>query len=173
MAHEIIITEALKKRFWDKIEKADGCWKWKASTNKDRGYGRIGVKAGICVNAHRVSWVIHNGSIPGDLFVCHKCDNPPCCNPEHLFLGTRQDNVDDMILKKRGKHFNTSEFFGVHWHSSNERWVSFIYWNGKLKILSRHKDKIEAARNHDRIAYIVYGERVKLNFPNEYTHPVE
>lgn len=172
MRHQIIITEELKKRFWEKVEKTEGCWKWRASVNQ-RGYGRFGVSSGKGVNAHRVSWVIHNGQIPGDLFVCHKCDNPPCCNPEHLFLGTRQQNVDDMILKKRGKHFKTSDFFGVNWHSGNERWVSFIYWRGKIKTLSRHKDKIEAARNYDRIAYIVYGERTKLNFPNEYTQVVE
>ena len=77
-----------------------GCWEWKGSRDK-QGYGLIG---GLHDKrrTHRVAWILAFGPIPNDLFVCHKCDNPPCCNPDHFFLGTAQDNHDDMIQKGRG-----------------------------------------------------------------------
>jgi len=53
--------------------------------------------------AHRVAWELHYGPIPQNMQVLHRCDNPPCCNPDHLFLGTQADNVADMIAKKRGR----------------------------------------------------------------------
>jgi len=85
--------------FWKKVIKKDGCWEWAACTNES-GYGifHTGKKTD---RAHRVSWILTNGEIPSGLFVCHKCDNPPCTNPDHLFLGTNKDNVDDMIAKGR------------------------------------------------------------------------
>lgn len=171
---EIIITDSLVKRFWEKVEKSEDCWIWTASKS-ERGYGRIGLTAGKAVNASRVSWVIHNGPIPGDLFVCHTCDNPSCVSPHHLFLGTRQDNINDMMIKKRSRHFNKNEYYGVKWEERTHeglnrkgRWASLICVDGKMKRLGRHTSVIEAARNYDRIAYVVFGERKLLNFPEEY-----
>lgn len=86
-------------RFWKGFEKSEnGCWNWKLSKNIG-GYGVINAFGEQ--TAHRVSWIIHNGKIPDGLCVLHKCDNPPCCNPAHLFLGTNQDNMTDKALKKR------------------------------------------------------------------------
>lgn len=172
MAHrEFEITENLLKRFWEKVEKTETCWIWKAFKNK-QGYGRIGLSSGKCINAHRVSYVIHKGKIPEDQFICHTCDNPSCVNPDHLFAGTRQDNIDDMIIKKRSRHFNNHIFYGVvieeRKGNQKSRYRSFICKNEKMIYLSRHTSLMEAARNYDRIAYIVFGERVKLNFPEEY-----
>lgn len=86
-------------RFWGRVEKTDGCWLWRAGTN--RGYG-IAWVGGRIKKAHRVSWEEVNGPIPPGMFVCHRCDNPPCVRPSHLFLGTNADNMRDMSEKGRG-----------------------------------------------------------------------
>lgn len=173
---ELNLTESDIRRFWVKVEikSEDECWNWTAFKNK-QGYGRFGSSSCRCVNAHRVSWTIAFGPIPEGHFVCHRCDNPSCVNPKHLFTGTRQDNVDDMVIKKRSRHFKNHEFYGVVWESREKeggekrgRWRSFVCINQKMIYLSRHTGLVDAARNYDRIAYIVYGEREKLNFPEEY-----
>lgn len=86
--------------FLDKlIVLEDGCWEWSHSRNSE-GYGNIWVDK-KCKKAHRVSYELHFGPIPEGLLVCHHCDNPPCCNPDHLFLGTDADNTQDKVNKGR------------------------------------------------------------------------
>lgn len=65
------------------------------------GYGKLKVPGGYTVRAHRFAYFLANGTDPGELMVCHRCDNPPCCNPAHLFLGTNQDNQRDCESKGR------------------------------------------------------------------------
>ena len=79
--------------------KTDDCWLWQKSKTK-QGYGQTTYKKKR-MYTHRVSWTIHNGEIPDGAQVLHKCDTPPCVNPDHLFLGTNRDNVDDKIAKGR------------------------------------------------------------------------
>ncbi len=174
---ELYVNDSILKRFWEKVEKSDGCWIWKAFKNK-QGYGRIGIAAGECVNAHRLSYVIHKGQIPEDHFICHTCDNPSCVNPEHLFTGTRQDNINDMMIKKRSRHFQNNVYYGVQrvertydGPDQKARYRSIICIDGKMKHLGYHVSVLEAARNYDRLAYIKYGERTLLNFPEQYVSP--
>lgn len=92
-------------RFWDKVDQpyvGHGCWQWLAGKDKD-GYGNLALpgRRGGSIRAHRFSWVLHYGSIPEGMLVLHKCDNPSCVNPVHLFLGTYHDNYHDMKTKKR------------------------------------------------------------------------
>ena len=101
------VARPLHERFWLKIPSRPilPCWRWSSYKDKD-GYGKIVRDGGANgdVGAHRVSWEIHFGDIPEGLYVCHKCDNPECCNPTHLFLGTALDNSRDRERKGRGRN---------------------------------------------------------------------
>lgn len=89
----------LPTRFWIKVEKTEGCWLWTGATIRD-GYGTITID-GRSVKAHRIAWELTYGPIPEGMLVCHRCDNPSCVRPDHLFLGTHADNVHDCIQKGR------------------------------------------------------------------------
>ena len=92
------LNESDLKRFWAKVEKTDTCWIWTGA--KRGGYGMFRFKTGSPVGAHRISYQLATGKYPKE-FVLHSCDNPACVNPEHLFVGTHQDNMDDMYAKNR------------------------------------------------------------------------
>lgn len=85
--------------FWRLVQKLDGCWRWLGA--RERHGLTYGYRGRPRVWAHRYSWELHNGPIPSGLFVLHRCDNPPCVNPEHLFLGTLADNNRDRDQKGR------------------------------------------------------------------------
>jgi len=94
------------KRFCDKVQKSETCWLWTGRLNND-GYGRMGAAVGRhAVYAHRIAWELHNGKIPDDMCILHHCDNPPCVRPDHLFLGTRRDNLADMRTKGRARVYD-------------------------------------------------------------------
>ena len=91
------------------VPKSSGCIEWsKSKTNAGYGQIMVGGRGGKMMAAHRVAWELKHGPIPDGLFVCHSCDNKGCVNPDHMFLGSYKDNVDDMVRKGRQKRGRVS-----------------------------------------------------------------
>ncbi len=84
--------------FWARVCKGPGCWYWQGPLH-ETGYGNAAVDG--VRGSHRIAWTLTNGDIPKNLCVLHRCDNRVCVNPEHLFLGTKKDNFQDMVSKGR------------------------------------------------------------------------
>lgn len=87
-------------RFWSKVDKAGECWLWTGARN-DLGYGSFSADGRHTELAHRTAWRLTQGTIPDGILICHRCDNPPCVRPKHLFAGTNTDNVADQMAKGR------------------------------------------------------------------------
>ncbi len=92
---------SLPERFWEKVRKGPDCWEWIGCRQASCGYGVIKVDGKVEL-AHRISWKLVNGD-PQQLCVLHRCDNPPCVNPAHLFLGSHLENMRDRDFKERSK----------------------------------------------------------------------
>lgn len=109
-------------RFASKVEvRPTGCWKWTGAIDRSIGYGVIGMggKVDGTEYAHRVSWMLAHGPIPQGKEICHTCDHRWCVNPDHLFAGTRSDNMKDAHAKKRTK-------IPSRWHSN-----VWNFWEGE------------------------------------------
>lgn len=120
------------------------CWVWTGATN-NFGYGQIhnGIKN---VYAHRLSWEIHNGTLAAGLCVLHRCDNPPCVNPAHHFIGTKKQNSEDMVAKGRAARQGTR---ATHCHRGHELTPENTIINSK-----RHPNKYcRTCRNAWQRAY--------------------
>ena len=137
-----------KKRFWKHVDKRgeNECWEWKAYCNS-LGYGQIMVthpKSRCAQYVHRVSWIIHNKEIPLGMCVLHKCDNPSCVNPDHLFLGTRADNNHDMINKGRAPDRKGERAPNRKLTSMEVKEIRRLYIDGiKRKLIARQFNIVE------------------------------
>jgi len=122
--------------FWQRIFIRDtGCWEWQASKKRD-GYGQVKCDGRMQLT-HRVAYELCIGLIPPGMKVCHHCDNPPCVNPLHLFLGSDADNNHDMILKGRAKHIRGSQvararFTEAEVKAIRAEWVPYKFSASKL-----------------------------------------
>jgi len=138
------------ERFWAKVDRSGDCWLWTAGVWKSRGgYGKFQAGSSRAnarvVYAHRQAWELTNGAIPEGAIVRHRCDNPPCVNPDHLVLGDQTDNLRDMQRRGRGRTGLTSHFRGVSWDRGRQKWQAHAYHNGTTKALGRFDSEEEAA----------------------------
>src|SRR5260370_813907 len=123
----------VEKRFWSKVDTSfvpGECWEWDG-TKDECGYGKF-LLLGKKVQAHRLAWKLTRYFLPDYLCVCHECDNPSCCNPSHLFLGTQNDNMQDKMRK--GRHVKRS--------GTGKSKVGEQHWKSKLL----EKDVVEIRR---------------------------
>lgn len=160
-----MFNEREKASFWIKAKQTNYCWEWEGG--KDNcGYGRF--NHSLEVLAHRISYQLLYGRIEKEIHILHRCDNPGCINPDHLFVGTHQENMIDKMKKGRARHFGRrSQYYGVTWRKDSKCWRSYLVINRKMKHLKNHKTELEAAKYYDQKAFSI-GIKDKLNFPGDY-----
>lgn len=134
MRNILPLSQRELERFNKNIATSDGCWGW-TGPRHDFGYGVFALKRDGKWGreyAHRLAWLVNFGDIPDGLCVCHRCDNPPCTNPDHLFIGTNGDNIRDAIAKGRTpigtkegavNHNDTMQRGDAHWSHRHDEWV--------------------------------------------------
>lgn len=124
----------IDERFWSKVNVGnfDECWEWQASRNNDNyGTFRVGTKI---KSSHRVCWELSYGKIPDGQQVLHRCDNPPCCNPRHLFLGLHLDNMQDRNRKGRARNLYGEEHGKSKLTEQEVKEIRIEYANGNISM---------------------------------------
>ncbi|MFZ5669087.1 MAG: HNH endonuclease signature motif containing protein [Pseudomonadota bacterium] len=149
-----------------------GCRLWTGELS-DKGYGRIWI-GGQRQRAHRVAWEAHFGPIPEGMLVCHSCDTPACVNPDHLWVGTVEENNADKLRKGRAatgpriagrREPGAIPYVGVTW--SGERYQARFTHGGVRRCLGNFETAEAAARAYDDAAAAVHGEAARQNFPRQ------
>lgn len=141
------MSQTTEKRFWSKVDigRKNRCWKWQGATDGHNvgafGWGRGSKRL---IKAPRAAWILTHGSIPKDRpFILHKCDNPICVNPNHLFPGTQTDNMQDCSRKGRVRNFGVNFKFPLRGSM-----------NGNSKLLARQVRMIRRRRPKEKISLL-------------------
>lgn len=124
--------KTIQEQLWDRVKiDSNGCRNWLGSKIK-QGYGRVHFKREMWL-AHRLAWFVTYGNIPSGICVLHRCDNPGCINLDHLFLGTRRDNMQDMISKKRQRYsFILGHLYSAKLTPNQAKEIRILYANGNI-----------------------------------------
>jgi len=150
---------SLEERIWNKIvktENKDDCWIFKGARSRN-GYGKIIVDGKLKL-AHRMLYIINNGPISKELVIMHTCDNPPCCNPNHLKLGTQGDNNRDCVNKKRRKYFTRTYHHNSVFNNIQIKKITSLYTGkrGDISKLAREYGVVKTT-----ISNILKRERIR------------
>lgn len=141
----ILAENFLLKRILPYIEiTATGCWEWQG-VRQVQGYGRLKIKSKKMLVHREVYKKVHNVALTTKELVCHSCDNPSCCNPDHLWLGTHQDNAQDMIQKGRYKNGSMLKTHCKHGHEFTPS-NSYVPKDGKRRQCKTCRRRIDTNR---------------------------
>ena len=143
-----------------KIDK-NGCWIWQGSKHR-QGYGNIAYRNKPML-AHRISWIIFKGEIPSSIYVCHTCDVTSCCNPDHLFLGTQKENMDDAHDKGKYENRNISKNRRIKLNFEQVQEIKKLHKQG----MKRKDLQIKYSVSQTCIAKILTGVSWKINWTEE------
>lgn len=143
MQTQFILSDQQIARFWAKIDQRgpDDCWPWLAGRSK--GYGQF-----LNYLAHRIAWFLTHGEIPAGAVIRHTCDNPPCCNPNHLVPGTHGQNFRDMVERGRASRYQLKQ----GWNKPKPKQINPpLHWRDRLKRRVERKER-QKLRKKDRKA---------------------
>ena len=149
----------VEDRFWEKVDKRgpNDCWLWVGSKRSGYGYFRVGKNR---VGCHRWIWEYYNGPIAIGMDICHKCNVRNCVNPNHLFVGTRKENMEDMVRKNRDSH--GEDRYNCKLSQIEVDWARFVLKNHPEIPQRRIAEILDISYQH--MSDIIIGKRWRKSF---------